>query len=54
MPKGSKNYANVVTNFTGFAPLGTVLVALLGVGIAERAGLLSAAMRLIVTKLREN
>ncbi|GAA5217652.1 AbgT family transporter [Corallincola platygyrae] len=35
----------LVPNFTGFAPLGTVLVALLGVGIAERAGLLSAAMR---------
>ncbi|NHX34682.1 AbgT family transporter, partial [Escherichia coli] len=45
-----KIIANVVTNFTGFAPLGTVLVALLGVGIAERAGLLSAAMRLVVTK----
>lgn len=35
----------LVTNFTGFTPLGTVLVALLGVGIAERSGLLSAAMR---------
>ncbi len=45
-----KILSNVVTNFTGFAPLGTVLVALLGVGIAERAGLLSAAMRLIVIK----
>src|SRR5690606_19865638 len=36
---------NLVTNFTGFTPLGTVLVALLGVGIAERSGLISAAMR---------
>ncbi|EMT0558428.1 AbgT family transporter [Providencia stuartii] len=45
-----KILSNVVTNFTGFAPLGTVLVALLGVGIAERAGLLSAAMRLVVIK----
>ncbi len=32
--------SNLVTNFTGFTPLGTVLVALLGVGIAERSGLL--------------
>ncbi|MBV7316010.1 AbgT family transporter [Shewanella sp. NIFS-20-20] len=40
--------SNLVTNFTGFAPLGTVLVALLGVGIAERSGMLSAAMRLLV------
>ncbi len=37
--------ANLVTNFTGFAPLGTVLVALMGVSVAERSGLLSAAMR---------
>lgn len=37
--------ANLVTNFTSFAPLGTVLVALMGVGIAEHSGLLSAAMR---------
>lgn len=42
--------SNVVSNFTGFAPLGTVLVSLLGVGIAERAGLLSAMMRLVVMK----
>jgi aminobenzoyl-glutamate transport protein len=36
---------NLVTNFTGFAPLGTVLVAMLGVAIAEHSGMLSAAMR---------
>ncbi|WP_231758395.1 AbgT family transporter [Microbulbifer elongatus] len=40
----------LVTNFTGFAPLGTVLVALLGVGIAEHSGLLSAAVRGMVLK----
>ncbi len=39
---------NLVTNFTGFAPLGTVLVALLGVGIAERSGLLAAGVRFLV------
>ncbi|WP_163934194.1 AbgT family transporter [Paraferrimonas sp. SM1919] len=39
---------HLVTNFTGFAPLGTVLVALLGVSIAEHSGLLSAAMRGLV------
>ena len=38
----------LVTNFTGFAPLGTVLVALLGVAIAEHSGLLSALMRAMV------
>lgn len=39
---------SLVTNFTSFAPLGTVLVALMGVGIAERSGLISAAMRGVV------
>ena len=37
-----------VTNFTGFAPLGTVLVALLGIGVAEGTGLIGATMRLLV------
>jgi aminobenzoyl-glutamate transport protein len=39
---------NMVTNFTGFAPLGTVLVAMLGIGIAEGSGLIGAALRLLV------
>lgn len=38
----------LVKNFTDFAPLGTVLVALLGVGVAEQSGLLSAAIRSLV------
>lgn len=37
-----------VTNFTGFAPLGTVLVALIGIGIAETSGLIGALLRLLV------
>lgn len=37
-----------VTNFTGFAPLGTVLVAMIGVGVAERSGLFSAALKALV------
>ena len=39
---------NMVTNFTAFAPLGTVLVALLGIGVAEGTGLIGAALRLLV------
>ncbi len=39
-----------VTNFTGFAPLGTVLVALLGIGIAESSGLIGTILRLVVLK----
>lgn len=38
-------FENLTTNFTSFAPLGVVLVAMLGVGVAEKSGLLSAAVR---------
>jgi aminobenzoyl-glutamate transport protein len=40
--------ASMVTNFTGFAPLGTVLVAMLGIGIAEGSGLIGAVLRVLV------
>lgn len=43
-----KIVTGLVTNFTGFAPLGTVLVALLGVSLAEHSGLLSTIMRSMV------
>ncbi len=39
---------NLVHNFVSFVPLGTVLVALLGVGVAEKSGLLSAAIRALI------
>ena len=41
-------FTGLVDNFTGFAPLGVVLVAMLGVGVAEKSGLLSAAVRSMV------
>ena len=48
-PEGLRRIGmGLVTNFTSFAPLGTVLVALLGVGVAERSGLLGAAIRALV------
>jgi aminobenzoyl-glutamate transport protein len=40
----------MVVNFTSFAPLGTVLVALLGIGIAEGSGLIATSLRLLVIK----
>ncbi len=39
---------SLVENFTNFAPLGTVLVALLGIGIAEGSGLIGSVLRLMV------
>lgn len=38
-----------VKNFTGFAPLGTVLVVMIGIGVAERSGLISAGLKQLVS-----
>ena len=44
-------FESAVTNFTGFAPLGTVLVTMLGIGIAERTWLISTALKALVTSV---
>lgn len=41
---------DMVKNFTGFAPLGTVLVAMLGFSLAEKSGLIATLLRLLVLK----
>jgi aminobenzoyl-glutamate transport protein len=38
----------MVTNFTSFAPLGTVLVAMLGIGVMEGSGFIGSGLRLLV------
>ncbi|MFO8071220.1 MAG: AbgT family transporter [Polyangia bacterium] len=38
----------MVDNFTGFAPLGIVVVAMLGIGLAEHSGLIGVLIRLLV------
>ncbi len=38
----------MVKNFTSFAPLGVVLVAMLGIGVAENSGLIGSVLRLLV------
>jgi aminobenzoyl-glutamate transport protein len=45
---------DAVKNFVGFAPLGTVLVAMLGIGVAEATGLIGAAMRAFVMTMPRN
>ncbi|MGX7595772.1 AbgT family transporter [Planococcus plakortidis] len=37
--------AETINNFTGFAPLGLVLVMMLGIGLAERVGLMETAIK---------
>ena len=36
---------HIVTNFTGFAPLGMVIVTMFGIGVAEHSGFLQACIR---------
>lgn len=44
----SRILSETVSNFVNFAPVGTVLVAILGIGIAEHAGLINAVLRATV------
>ena len=40
--------SNMVTTFTSFAPLGIVLVAMLGVGVAEHAGFIQTGLKYLL------
>jgi len=40
----------MVNNYTGFAPLGIVMVAMLGIGIAESSGLIKAAINALMIR----
>jgi aminobenzoyl-glutamate transport protein len=41
-------WLHLVSNFTGFAPLGVVLVGMIGIGVAEHTGLVGALLKGIV------
>ena len=41
--------SNMVTTFTSFAPLGVVLVAMLGVGVAEHSGYINSGLKLLLS-----
>ncbi len=36
---------NVITNFTGFAPLGMVIITMFGIGVAQHSGFINACIR---------
>jgi len=42
--------STMVTTFTGFAPLGVVLVAMMGVGVAEHSGFINTAIKLMLRR----
>ena len=41
-------FTNAVNNFTTYAPLGMVLVAMLGVGVAEQSGMINTLLKNVV------
>lgn len=47
-------FTNAVANFTSYAPLGTVLVAMLGVGVAEQSGLIDTLLKRVVKATPRN
>ncbi|MEW4371108.1 p-aminobenzoyl-glutamate transporter [Paenibacillus kandeliae] len=43
---------NIIANFSGFKPLGSILALVLGAGLAEKVGLLQALMLKMASKVR--
>lgn len=43
-------FTKAVTNFTSFPPLGTVLVGMLGIGVADNTGFIGTALKALVLK----
>jgi len=41
-------FMSAIDNFVGFAPLGPVLVVMIGIGIAERSGYITVGLRMLV------
>ena len=41
---------NAIQNFTGFAPVGSVLVAVMGIGVAEHSGLINTLLKATILK----
>ncbi len=48
-PALTKFFGDMVTTFVSFHPLGVVLVAMLGIGVAEHVGLISAGLRALLS-----
>jgi aminobenzoyl-glutamate transport protein len=44
-------FTEAVKNFMGFAPLGVVLVAMIGIGVAEPTGLIATSLRAMVMRV---
>ena len=47
-------FESMTDNFINFAPLGVVLLTMLGIGVAERSGLIGAALKAFVLAIPKN
>ena len=47
-------YLNAIDNFVNFAPLGPVLMVMLGIGIAERTGMITVGLRMLVMSVPDS
>lgn len=47
-------FESMTDNFINFAPLGVVLLTMLGIGVAERSGLIGAALKAFVLSIPKN
>lgn len=47
-------FESMTDNFINFAPLGVVLLTMLGIGVAERSGLIGAALKAFVLSIPNN
>lgn len=45
---------SAIDNFIGFAPLGPVLVVMLGIGVAERTGFITIGLRMLIQSVPNN
>ena len=45
---------NSIKNFTGFAPLGMVIIAMFGLGVARHAGFIDACIRIGIGNREKN
>ena len=50
LEKGADFLSRMVEIFVGFHPLGVVLVALLGVGVAEKSGFINAVLKTMLIR----
>lgn len=51
LPMARRMFTEAVKNFAGFPPLGTVLVAMMGIGLADRTGFVGAALSGLVRSM---